>query len=116
MIEQTVFNVYNEDIPKYDAENMSELNIVLMLGDDVELTPAEEEMVPTDGSPFCFRCNKSATEVGEYLPEITGELMSPDEFVRELEGTYNVNNDHFCCTECYIAIGMPSSRYGWVAP
>jgi hypothetical protein len=42
--------------------------------------------------------------------------MTPDDFVREEEGTFNRSNGHFLCTDCYIAAGMPSSPEGWVAP
>lgn len=64
----------------------------------------------------CFRCGKTAAEVGEYDDLVfAGEYRSADEAVRD-DGTYNPVTGHFCCTECYIAIGMPSSPRGWRAP
>ena len=42
--------------------------------------------------------------------------MTPEQFVRREEGTFNIENGHFLCTDCYIAAGMPSSPRGWTAP
>ena len=62
-------------------------------------------------------CKKIPAELEEYfLPEIIGDDMTPDEYVRAEEGTYNPDNGHFLCTPCYVAAGMPSSKYGWVCP
>lgn len=69
--------------------------------------------------PFCTGCNKPATEILEYVDVAEEEGMTPDEYVRELEGTYNHNNGHFLCTACYIEAGMPSAPVGhpgWIAP
>jgi len=53
-------------------------------------------------NPRCIGCGKSPTEIEEYVhnPE---EDPDPIRFVRENEGTYNRENGHFLCTECYIA-------------
>lgn len=64
----------------------------------------------------CFNCHKTPDEILEYSPEMTGEDLSATEYVMRNEGTYNPANGHFCCTECYIRIGQPSSPQGWVAP
>jgi hypothetical protein len=67
----------------------------------------------------CFRCGRSPDEIEEYQPGEAweeGDFDSPSDFVREEEGTYNPENGHFACTECYIAIGMPASPVGWRAP
>lgn len=39
-------------------------------------------------------------------------------YVAYNEGTYNPDNGHFLCDECYIAAGMPSAPglKGWVCP
>jgi hypothetical protein len=42
--------------------------------------------------------------------------MTPEQYVRSEEGTFNLKNGHFACTACYINIGMPSSPRGWKAP
>ena len=66
--------------------------------------------------PRCFRCNKTADELSEYDSYAKDEGISNAEYVEREEGTFNVVNGHFACTSCYIAIGMPSSPRGWVAP
>ena len=38
------------------------------------------------------------------------------EFVISEEGTYNKQNGHFLCDECYIKAGCPASPGGWKAP
>lgn len=84
---------------------------------DVEFTPAEEEMLPRDpatldGEPFCSFCGRTANQIMEYWPEITQELATAEEQVKQ-DGTYNPEKNQFCCTDCYISIGMPSSPTGW---
>lgn len=39
--------------------------------------------------------------------------LTPDEWCWEEEGTLNKRTGEFCCTLCYIEIGMPSARGGW---
>lgn len=73
----------------------------------------------------CFNCGRHAHNIQEYHVQIMGDaeitddngefvrydeakLISADEWVRENEGTYNAETDEFCCTPCYIRIGMPS--------
>lgn len=70
--------------------------------------------------PLCVGCNKHPDQIAEYSPgyiqEVMGRKMSADDFVRAEEGTFNRENGHFLCTDCYIKAGMPSSERGWVAP
>ena len=68
--------------------------------------------------PFCIGCNKPASEIQEYIEAAKDCEMSVEEYVREEEGTYNPENGHFLCTDCYINAGMPSRKYpnGWLAP
>lgn len=70
--------------------------------------------------PMCIGCNKHPEDIEEYSQEmienVMGKPMSADDFVRLEEGTYNPENGHFTCTNCYVAAGMPSSPRGWVAP
>jgi len=65
--------------------------------------------------PHCIGCGKTPSEIDEYIqnPE---EDLDPVRFVRENEGTYNKQNGHFACTDCYIRFGMPTRPGGWVAP
>ena len=72
----------------------------------------------------CIRCHKTPEEIEEYQPGDEdsgraweeGDFESPSDYVRHEEGTYNPVNGHFTCTECYIAIGMPTQEGGWKAP
>jgi hypothetical protein len=62
------------------------------------------------------RLHKKASELEEYIEIAKVEEMTPDDYVREEEGTYNPENGHFLCTPCYVEAGMPSGPHGWVAP
>ena len=64
----------------------------------------------------CIGCNKKPDEIEEYIEAAADEGITPDQYVRSEEGTLNRENGHFACTSCYIAMGMPSSPRGWVAP
>lgn len=67
--------------------------------------------------PLCNGCRKHPDEIEEYREMATDSDMTPEEFVRLEEGTYNPDNGHFLCTECYIKAGMPSAPGpGWKAP
>ena len=65
---------------------------------------------------ICVRCNHSPSELDEYIDIAREEGMTPDDYVWEEEGTLNKENGHFTCTDCYLAVGMPSSARGWVTP
>ncbi len=67
-------------------------------------------------SPRCFRCGKQPNELLEYTKAAHEAGVSPDEFVRQNEGTLNDACNTFACTDCYNAIGSPSSAKGWRAP
>lgn len=66
--------------------------------------------------PLCTGCNKHPDQITEYIAAAFDEECTPDEYVRNEEGTYNTKNGHFLCTACYIEAGQPSSPNGWVAP
>lgn len=66
--------------------------------------------------PICVGCNKRPDELEEYIEAAAECAMTPDDYVREEEGTFNKANGHFLCTPCYVAAGQPSSRTGWKAP
>jgi hypothetical protein len=68
--------------------------------------------------PICTGCNKRPDEIGEYVTSAKWDGITPDEYVRTEEGTYNSKNGHFLCTDCYIAADYPSKpgRGRWVAP
>ena len=64
----------------------------------------------------CIKCLKGPHQIQEYIDAAASEEMTPEDFVRTEEGTYNAENGHFVCTSCYIEIGMPTSPTGWKAP
>jgi hypothetical protein len=66
--------------------------------------------------PVCTGCGRFPGQILEYSKAQTGSKLSPADYVRAEEGTYNYANGHFLCTECYIKAGMPSEPGGWVAP
>jgi hypothetical protein len=65
---------------------------------------------------ICIGCGKKPAELAEYVEMAEIEDMTPDDYVRSEEGTYNRDNGHFLCSPCYVDAGMPSSPRGWVAP
>lgn len=66
--------------------------------------------------PICRGCNKKPSELEEYTEPEVLDGMTPDEYVRAEEGTYNRETGGFLCTNCYVAAGMPSCAGGWMAP
>lgn len=66
--------------------------------------------------PICCDCRKRPDQIDEYIEAAADEEMTPTQYVRAEEGTYNPINGHFCCTECYIKRGMPTHPNGWKAP
>ena len=75
-------------------------------------------MMNTTGRPICIGCGKRPDEIEEYVDGALnyGRKITPDEYVRREEGTYNPANGRFACTDCYFKMGMPSSPRGWVVP
>lgn len=57
--------------------------------------------------PRCVGCGKRPGEIEEYIQCAEDEDMTPEEYVREEEGTFNRHNGHFYCTDCYIKAGEP---------
>jgi hypothetical protein len=57
--------------------------------------------------PLCVGCSKRPHEIEEYAVAAEEEDMTPDQYVKEEEGTYNPSNGHFYCTGCYIDADMP---------
>lgn len=66
-------------------------------------------------SPTCIGCAKKPAEIDEYVEMGADEGLTPDEFVRLEEGTYNLfEHNKFYCTKCYVAAGMPTApKYKW---
>lgn len=66
--------------------------------------------------PICIGCNKTPDELDEYKEAASDYDLTPDDYVRQEEGTFNPENEHFLCTPCYVKAGRPSSPTGWKAP
>jgi hypothetical protein len=66
--------------------------------------------------PFDPRCNRQPDQIEEYVLYAKEDEITADEYVISYEGTYNPENGHFACTQCYIEMGMPSSATGWRMP
>lgn len=68
--------------------------------------------------PLCIGCGKHADELPEYIEAAAENEMTPDNYVRTEEGTFNPENGHFLCTPCYVDAGMPTAPgpKGWRAP
>lgn len=72
----------------------------------------------------CIGCRKTPSELHEYVmsareineTENPETPMTPERYVIQEEGTLNMINGHFTCTECYIKMGQPTSPRGWIAP
>lgn len=56
---------------------------------------------------MCIGCDKSPSEIPEYVELGKDYGVSPESVVRSDEGTLNFKNGHFYCTQCYINAGMP---------
>ena len=63
-------------------------------------------------SPRCSRCRHKPEDLSEYVQAAAEYGMSPDDYVREYEGTWSPRYDLFFCTPCYLAIGAPTSHMG----
>ncbi len=43
--------------------------------------------------------------------------LTPAEYVRTHESTYNASTNHFACSKCFLAIGLgPATQKEWIAP
>ena len=68
--------------------------------------------------PVCIGCGKSPGDIEEYADEALLKRISPERYVKEFESTYNVNNGHFACSQCYMKMGAPigPAYKPWKAP
>ena len=69
-------------------------------------------------TPRCIGCGATPEELLEYVDAARhyGRKITPSDYVRREEGTFNAENGHFACTPCYIKMGEPHSHMGWIAP
>ena len=67
--------------------------------------PAQEVQIE------CIVCKKSPNEIDEYIDYGKRENMTPTEFVKSEEGTFNrFLKNKFYCTSCYIKAGQPAYK------
>lgn len=55
----------------------------------------------------CSICNREPKDILEYKMASDENGISPEEYIKQEEGTYNPLHKIFYCTNCYISIGMP---------
>jgi len=58
----------------------------------------------------CVGCKRAPAQIQEYVDAAHDEGITPSEWVRSEEGTFNKENGHFWCTNCYIKAGMPLGK------
>lgn len=58
----------------------------------------------------CKGCGKQPSEIPSVSYFAECENMTPDEFIKKLEGTYNPKTNLFYCDECYIRLGTPLGK------
>ena len=82
-------------------------------------------LLPQPYDPMCDRLAENIEYLDTFWASSKEELEATDpleypvkraEYIRREEGTYNKENGHFLCDECYIRAGMPTSPNGWKCP
>lgn len=58
----------------------------------------------------CKLCRKTTDQISEYVDAGKLNSMTPEEYVKQEEGTYNKNTGLFYCTKCYVKAGMPLGK------
>lgn len=58
----------------------------------------------------CRGCEKPPTHIREYIDLGITNGTTPEQAVRDEEGTYNEETGRFWCTNCYIKAGMPLGK------
>ena len=82
---------------------------------------AAKRIYISESDVICPYCKRKPHEIMEYITSAAesayGNNITPAEYVMKEEGTYNKYNGHFCCTDCYIDLGMPVHKdEQWIAP
>jgi len=58
----------------------------------------------------CKGCGKHPDEIFEYVFGAEELGITPEEYVKNEEGTYNHLAKLFWCTECYVIAGTPKGK------
>lgn len=64
--------------------------------------------------PTCPYCKREAQDIPALVEQANFEGETPRDFAMQ-DGTYNPTSNEFCCDECYVRLGAPSSPTGWRA-
>jgi hypothetical protein len=64
---------------------------------------------PTD--PYCKRAATDIPSLVSFAKEV-GETAND---IAMQDGTYNPDTNEFCCDDCYVELGAPTSPTGWRA-
>eukprot|EP00966_Prymnesium_polylepis_P317043 7325147-Prymnesium_polylepis.2 len=59
---------------------------------------------------MCARCKRAPEEFEEYILAAEDERITPTEYVKREEGTYDKETGLFWSTECYIILGCPIGK------
>lgn len=57
--------------------------------------------------PICKGCGKFPNEIYEYTDMAEALQITPDEYVKEYEDTYDPRLQKFFCTDCWVKAGCP---------
>lgn len=58
----------------------------------------------------CPYCKRKPNEIDEYKLLAKEHEMTAEDYVRMDEGTYDSKTNLYCCTSCYIHLGMPTRQ------
>lgn len=58
----------------------------------------------------CLRCGARPQDLAEYLVSSEEYGCTPEEYVVQQEGTYDISSRTFLCTRCYVAVGTPLKK------
>lgn len=64
----------------------------------------------------CIDCGKKPEEIKYIVNNAKADKVTPDEWIKENEGTFNRENNKFYCDPCYIAAGTPLGKAGAEQP
>lgn len=102
-----------------DLARLDELGLVDESAEGWRVTLDGGEFALGVASPRCYRCGRRPEQIDEYVQRAADPeegFADADAVVTQDDGTYNPRTHRFACTECYIAVGMPTAPRGWRAP
>jgi hypothetical protein len=61
----------------------------------------------------CGLCEKTPDQDPSYVEAAAAEGLTPEEYVRQEEGTFNAATGLYACDDCYIKLGAPFASPRW---